>query len=277
MLTRGESDRCGIRTEALDPAQAPAVGRRVTARGHRAVYATSAEDVDTKLSWTYGPGARASVSCFPMAQSEDLMLELAGSVRFERVSLRMPFTLAGLPPGLQVLYVGRDLGQVTALVSDRGTDTSGLSVQLPAEEPVGEPSTVRLESGRGQLFVEGGGVAVCRDVQGQRACVGADSIDGSGTPRRIAALTREVSTAPAGCGSPRIWATRPAGSTPRTPSRTEERPAPRPDGSQPARVEPCVRRVVGVLTDLVARSNRARPARVATTASRSLPTSSWSA
>jgi hypothetical protein len=196
----GHLDRdCTLTLTTADPVTPPE-GRhlRLGDRPARLVAATDA--TYTSLWWSVGPHTSGSAQC-DEADDAELLLRLAGLVRYGPEPVRLPFALRDLPPDDEVRLVFDYSEGTGAMVTPRGQlddspDTVYVSVPSLFDVPQGAPTgTTTVDGTTARVYSNVVGQAVCWTTDAHTACVGAYPLKDPTVRQRGRVLDHVIGTA----------------------------------------------------------------------------------
>jgi hypothetical protein len=196
----GHLDRACTLTLTTDDPESLPEGRHLRLGDRPARLIAGTDTTYTSLWWSVGAHTSGSARC-EEADDAELLLRLAGLVRYGPQPVRLPFALRDLPPEDEVRLVFDYSDGTGAMVTPRGQlddspDTVYVSVPSLFDLPQGAPTgTTTVDGTTGRVYSNTVGQAVCWTTDAHTACVGASPLQDPTARQRGRVLHHVISTA----------------------------------------------------------------------------------
>jgi hypothetical protein len=196
----GHLERDCTLTLTTADAGTPPEGRRLRLGDRPARLVPATDATYASLWWSVGPHTSGSAQCYG-AEDAELLLRLAGLVRYGPQPVRLPFALRGLPPEDEVRLVFDYSEGTGAMVTPRGQlddspDTVYVSVPSLFDVPQGAPTgTTTVDGTTGRVYSNVLGHSVCWTTDAHTACVGAYPLKDPTAQQRRRVLAHVIGTA----------------------------------------------------------------------------------
>ena len=152
------------------------------------------------LWWSVGPRTSGLAQCDGKAE-EQLLIRLAGLVRYGPSAVRLPFTFRGLPPDDEVRLLFDSAGGSGAMLTPRGqlddsADTVYVGVPSFFDRPQGSPTReIPVDGTTAQVYSDTEGQSVCWRPDRHTACVAASPLQSPTARQRRHVLDHVIATA----------------------------------------------------------------------------------